>query len=84
MSNLCDVCLHLDEQMEYSHGGAVIVTMCMFNHAHFNLVKRYDQCRDFSNENEVTCDSDTDSNVVVSADRPAGDRDDRADATAAH
>jgi hypothetical protein len=51
----------MDESMEYSHGGAMVVQVCMFNHAHFNLVKRYDQCRFFSNINQQeTSNADTD------------------------
>jgi len=46
--------------MEYSHGGAVIVTVCMFNRPNFNLIKRYDQCRDFTNMNQGASDADTD------------------------
>ena len=61
MSTLCSICLHLDEMLEYKHGGAVIVPVCMFNHAHFNLVKRYDQCRDFTDINRQDADhADTD------------------------
>lgn len=61
--------------MEFSRGGAVVVPICMFNHVHFNLVKRYDQCRDFTNENQQEADdadTDPDIDVVRHADRPAG------------
>jgi len=66
MSNLCEICLHRDEQMEYSHGGAVIVPVCMFNRPNFNLIKRYDQCRDFTNMNQGAADADTDIPVEFS------------------
>jgi hypothetical protein len=47
--------------MEYSRGRAMIAQVCMFNHAHFNLVKRYDQCRDFTDVNRQDADhADTD------------------------
>jgi len=60
MSSLCEICLHFDEQMEYSHGGAVIVPICMYNRPNFNLIKRYDQCRDFTNMNQGAADADID------------------------
>ncbi len=70
--------------MEYSKVGAVIVQVCMFNHAHFNLVKRYDQCRDFTNENDRSNADDTDANtdVVFHTNGPATDGDNSAGADA--
>jgi hypothetical protein len=60
MSNLCEICLHRDEELVYSHGGAAVVPVCMFNRPNFNLIKRYDQCRDFTNMNHGAGDADTD------------------------
>ena len=76
VSTLCSVCLHIDEQMEYSHGGAVIVPICMYNCCNFGLVKRYDQCRFFSNINRQEADdADTDFSEQLAG--PACNRDDR-------
>lgn len=81
MASLCSVCLHIDESMEYSNGGAMIVQVCMFNHANFNLVKRYDQCRDFTDENRQEAeDADTDLSQQFSG--PACGSDDRPGADA--
>jgi len=60
MSNLCEICLHRDEELVYSHGGAAVVPVCMFNRPNFNLIKRYDQCRDFTNMNQGADDADPD------------------------
>lgn len=75
MSSLCEICLHRDEQMEYSRGGASIVPVCMYNHAHFNLVRRYDQCRDFHNMYQQGAD-DADSDISEQYNGPTRDRDD--------
>ncbi len=81
MSTLCEICLHRDEAMEYSKGGAVIVQICMFNHVNFGLIKRYDQCRDFTNANQGANDADTD--IPSELARPASGGDHHADANAA-
>jgi hypothetical protein len=77
MISLCQSCLHLDEQMEYTKGGAAIVPICIFGHHHFNIVKRYDQCRDFTDVNRSAgYDTDPNFNDVRDDDRPTGYGDD--------
>jgi hypothetical protein len=63
--------------MEYAHGGVITVPICMFNRPNFGLVKRYDQCRDFTDVNRSAgYDTDPDFNDVRDDDRPAGYGDD--------
>jgi hypothetical protein len=73
MSSLCEICLHFDEQMEYSNGGVITVPICMFNRPNFGLVKRYDQCRDFTNTNQGASDADTDIPVEFFGSARGGD-----------
>ena len=81
--SLCGICLHQDEALEYSHGGTVLDTLCLFGHAHFRRVKKYDQCRDFTNMNQQEA-LDADIDFLEHPDRPDGDRDGGADASAAY
>ncbi|MFI3187247.1 MAG: hypothetical protein QX198_14825 [Methylococcaceae bacterium] len=74
MGTICEICINRDDALEYKHGGAVIVPVCMYNRANFNLVKRYDQCRFFSNINQQeTSNADTD--IPEQLARSACDRD---------
>ena len=83
VSTLCTVCLHLDEMMEYKRGGVVLAPICMFGHAHFNLVKRYDQCRDFTDMNRQDAD-DADTYISEQLARPADCDYDRPGASASN
>lgn len=81
--SLCGICLHQDETLEYSRGGTVVSTICMFGHAHHNRVKKYDQCRDFSNVNQQEAlDAHTDFPELF--ERPDGSSDGGSDASATH
>jgi hypothetical protein len=82
MGTLCSVCLHEDTMLEYSNGGAFTSKICLFNHAHFNLVKRYDQCRDFTDMNQREA-SDADTDIPEQFSGAACDSDHRPGASAA-
>jgi hypothetical protein len=81
MGTICEICINRDDALEYKHGGAVIVPVCMYNRANFNLVKRYDQCRFFSNINQQEAD-DADTDIPEQLARSTGDCDDRSGASA--
>ncbi len=49
--SLCGICMHQDEVLEYSHGGAVFESICLFAHANFMRVTKPEQCRNFKDEN---------------------------------
>ena len=75
MSTICEICINRDDALEYKRGGAILVQVCMYNRANFNLVRRYDDCRFFVNENRQEAE-DADTDIPEQLARSACDSDD--------